>query len=161
MRQVGIRWYLKIPRRRIARRMLVWGVETHIWQYVAARLKYTGSGGRTCKYGYGDTTPYVVPQPAQVPRYLGGRSSICSICSICSMWQRWVGVAALPSQRGSATAWHSRPLASPSAVPRREGRREGDRGTLLVLHGQSLGSLPLPGHMLHSSKSQVRSTQPV
>ena len=57
--------------------MLVWGVETHIWQYVAARLKYTGSGGRTCKYGYGDTTPYVVPQPAQVPRYLEGALQSC------------------------------------------------------------------------------------
>ena len=57
----------------------------HVWQYVAARLKYTGSGGRTCKYGYGDTTPYLVPQPAQVPRIpgiSGARSSIYSIYSI-------------------------------------------------------------------------------
>ena len=57
--------------------MLVWVVETHIWQYVAARLKYIGSGGRTRKYGYGDTTPCVVPQPAQVPRYLERHTDHC------------------------------------------------------------------------------------
>ena len=35
------------------------------------------------------------------------------------------------------------------------------RGSLLVLHGQSLWLFAPTRHMLHSSKSQVRSTQPV
>ena len=81
-------------------------------------------------------------QYPRYPRYLG------------RLWQQ---AGEIMHRQCSATAWHSHPLASPSAVPRREGRRE---GASWFCTDNRFGSLPLPGHMLHSSKSQVRSTQP-
>ena len=55
-----------------------------MWQCVATRLKYTGSGSHTRKYGYRDTTPYVVPQPPQVTRLQvsRGRAPVSAVSAV-------------------------------------------------------------------------------